>query len=83
MTAKKLSFDDFDDLAEQMINLAFEHSTKTLEPVGAVLGGVMYHLALEVMLNDCPEHLFHALITVAADGYRDLGRMAMEAEVAE
>lgn len=83
MTAQTLSFEDFDDLAQQMIHLAFEHSTAIGEPVGAVLAGVMYHLGLEAMLNDCPEDLLHPLITAVGDAYRDLERMALEDEAAQ
>lgn|GEM_PF-5499590 len=80
MTAQTLSFDDFDDLAEQMIHLAFEHSTNTGEPVGTVIGGVLHHLALEAMLNNVPQELLLALIITASDAYKELERMALEGE---
>lgn len=78
MTAQTLSFEDFDDLAQIMMHLAFEHSTKIGEPLGAVLAGVIFHLALEAMINDSPEELLRPVITLAGYAYRDLERMALE-----
>ena len=83
MTAQPLSFDDFDDLAQQMIHLAFEHSTNTEEPVGAVFGGILHHLALEAMLNDVSQELLLAVIFTAGDAYKDLERMALKEETAQ
>lgn len=83
MTAQPLSFDDFDDLGQLMIHMAFEHSTNTSEPVGAVIGGVLHHLALEAMLNNVPKELLLAVIITASDAYDDLERMALDEEAAE
>lgn len=80
MNAQTLSFDDFDDLSEHMIHLAFEHSTQIQEPVGAVLGGVLHHLALEAMLNNVPKELLLAVIITASDAYDDLEQMALTEE---
>lgn len=83
MTTQTLSFDVFDDLAQQMIHLAFEHSTDIGEPVGAVFGGVLHHLALEAMLNNVPQELLLAVIITAGDAYKDLERMALDEESAQ
>jgi hypothetical protein len=83
MTAQPLAFDDFDDLAQLMIHLAFKHSTNAGEPLGAVIAGVIYHLALEAMLNDCPEKLLYPTIVLAGDAYRDLGRIAPKGDACQ
>lgn len=78
-----LSFDDFDELAEQMFEQACDHSTQTSIPLGAVLAGVIFHLAVEAQLNEVPAQMLHLVIGQAQDAMDRYERDAAQAEAVQ
>jgi hypothetical protein len=75
-----LSFDDFECLAERMFEQACERSTYTGAPVGAVLAGVIFHLAMEAQLNAVPEAMLHLVLAQAGEDFRAAEANALAAE---
>lgn len=60
---------DYADLAEKLFEQACDHSTQTGVPVGVVLAGVIFHLAVEAQVADIPEPLLHCVISSAAETF--------------
>lgn len=61
---------DYADLAEKLFEQACDHSTQTGMPVGVVLAGVIFHLAIEAQVADIPEPLLHCVISSAAETFK-------------
>ncbi|WP_297835035.1 hypothetical protein [Pseudomonas sp.] len=77
------SFDDYDCLAEQMFEMACDRSTLTDIPVGVVLAGVIFHLAVEAQVADIPEEMLRSVVSSAATDYRALLHAPTQAEIAQ
>ncbi|WP_443696173.1 hypothetical protein [Pseudomonas sp.] len=74
---------DYALLAEEMFELACARSTFTGMPVGVVLAGVIFHLAVEAQVAELPEEMLHAVISSAAADYRALLFVPARAEIAQ
>lgn len=81
--ANSPDLDDFECLAETMYEQACERSTITDVPVGVVLAGVIFHLAVEAQLGGVPAGLLCATIEAAAARYRGYERDAYIAEACQ
>lgn len=67
---QSLAFEDFEHLADRMIEQAGERSLLTNTPVGAVLAAVIYHLSLDAQLNDVPEAMLQMVVAQAGESFR-------------
>ncbi|WP_443690396.1 hypothetical protein [Pseudomonas sp.] len=72
---------DYAELAEKFFERACDHSTQTGMPVGVVLAGVIFHLAIEAQVADIPELMLHSVISSAAETFRTFDCATVKAEV--
>ncbi len=67
---QSLSFEDFEHLADRMLEQALDRSLLTNTPVGAVLAAVIFHLSLDAQLNDVPEAMLQMVVAEAGESFR-------------
>ena len=78
---KSPALSDYAELAEKFFEQACDHSTNTGMPIGVVLAGVIFHLAVEAQVTELPEEMLHSVVSSAAETFRTFDCPTDKAEV--